>query len=306
MDNAPLPPSIETLILPRAHDVGGFEVRRALPTKERQMIGPFIFFDQMGPGEFLTGQGLDVRPHPHIGLSTVTYLFEGEVYHRDTLGSSQAIRPGALNWMTAGQGIAHSERTDPALRSHSNTLFGIQSWAALPKDREETPPAFTHYPAEALPLLEEAGARVRLVAGEAWGVRAPVETFWPLFYADVELQPGAAWPLPDTHEERGAYVVSGTVEVAGQRFEAGRMLVFRAGDALAIRAVEAGNDGPGGEKAARLLLLGGAVMDGPRHIFWNFVSSSRERINQAKNDWEAGRFGKVPGDDKEFIPLPRV
>ncbi len=299
MDNAPLPPSIETLILPRSHDVGGFEVRRALPTKERQMIGPFIFFDQMGPGEFLTGHGLDVRPHPHIGLSTVTYLFEGEVYHRDTLGSSQPIRPGALNWMTAGQGIAHSERTDPALRSHSNTLFGIQSWAALPKDQEERAPAFTHYPAEALPILEDGGARVRLVAGEAWGARAPVETHWPLFYADVELAPGAAWPLPDTHEERGAYVVSGTVEVAGQRFEAGRMLVFRAGDALAIRAVEDAGQG------ARLLLLGGAVMDGPRHIFWNFVSSSRERINQAKDDWEAGRFGKVPGDDKEFIPLPR-
>lgn len=300
MDNAPLPPSIETLILPRAHDVGGFEVRRALPTKERQMIGPFIFFDQMGPGEFLTGHGLDVRPHPHIGLSTVTYLFEGEVYHRDTLGSSQPIRPGALNWMTAGQGIAHSERTDPALRSHSNRLFGIQSWAALPKDREEMGPAFTHYPAEGLPILEEGGAHVRLVAGEAWGARAPVETHWPLFYADVQLAPGAAWPLPDTHEERGAYVVSGEVEVAGQRFEAGRMLVFRAGDALAIRAVEDAGQG------ARLLLLGGAVMDGPRHIFWNFVSSSRDRIQQAKDDWEAGRFGKVPGDDKEFIPLPRL
>ena len=302
MDNAPLPPSIETLILPRSHDVGGFEVRRALPTKERQMIGPFIFFDQMGPGEFLTGRGLDVRPHPHIGLSTVTYLFEGEVFHRDTLGSAQPIRPGALNWMTAGQGIAHSERTDPALRGHSNQLFGIQSWAALPKAREETTPAFTHYAAGDLPILEDGGARVRLVAGEAWGARAPVETHWPLFYADLQLAPGAAWPLPDSHEERGAYVVSGTVEVAGQRFEAGRMLVFRAGDALAIRAVEAAEGGQG----ARLLLLGGAVMDGPRHIFWNFVSSSRDRINQAKDDWEAGRFGKVPGDDKEFIPLPRT
>nr|WP_314070229.1 pirin family protein [uncultured Roseococcus sp.] len=303
MENAALPPSIETLILPRSHDVGGFEVRRALPTKERQMIGPFIFFDQMGPGEFLTGRGLDVRPHPHIGLSTVTYLFEGEVFHRDTLGSAQAIRPGALNWMTAGQGIAHSERTATELRSHPNKLFGIQSWAALPKDREEMGPTFTHYPAEGLPVLEESGARVRLVAGEAWGARAPVETWWPLFYADVELRPGAAWPLPDGHEERGAYVVSGTVEVAGQRFEAGRMLVFRAGDALAIRALEAAE---GGGQGARLLLLGGAVMDGPRHIFWNFVSSSRDRINQAKDDWEAGRFGQVPGDDKEFIPLPRI
>jgi redox-sensitive bicupin YhaK (pirin superfamily) len=286
---------IESIIIPRAHDVGGFEVRRALPARERQMIGPFIFFDQMGPGEFLTGKGLDVRPHPHIGLSTVTYLFEGEIMHRDSLGSEQPIRPGALNWMTAGQGIAHSERTADALRVHSNRLFGIQSWAALPAALEETAPAFAHHPAEALPVIEDGGARLRLVAGEGWGARAPVETHWPLFYADLELAPGAACPLPDAHEERGAYVVRGVVSVAGQVFEAGRMLVFRAGDQLAIKA-----EGQG----ARLLLLGGAVMDGPRHIFWNFVSSRRERIEQAKADWSAGRFGSVPGDDKEFIPLP--
>ncbi len=286
---------IESVIIPRAHDVGGFEVRRALPARERQMIGPFIFFDQMGPGEFLTGKGLDVRPHPHIGLSTVTYLFEGEILHRDSLGSEQPIRPGALNWMTGGQGIAHSERTAVGLRVHSNSLFGIQSWAALPAAMEETAPAFAHHPAEALPVIEHAGARLRLVAGEGWGLRAPVETHWPLFYADLELAPHAVCPLPDAHEERGAYVVSGAVSVAGQVFEAGRMLVFRAGDRLAIRA-----EGQG----ARLLLLGGAVMDGPRHIFWNFVSSRRERIEQAKADWAAGRFGKVPGDDKEFIPLP--
>lgn len=291
-----LPAGLEALILPRAHDVGGFEVRRALPAKGRQMIGPFIFFDQMGPGEFLTGTGLDVRPHPHIGLSTVTYLFEGEVMHRDSLGVEQAIRPGALNWMTAGQGITHSERTATALRGHSNRLFGIQSWAALPADQEERAPSFAHHPVEALPVLEVEGAKLRLIAGEAWGLRAPVETHWPLFYADLALSPGAAWPLPEDHEERGAYIVSGAVEVAGQVFEAGRMLVFRAGDRLAIRAV--------GE--ARLLLLGGAVMDGPRHIFWNFVSSRRERIDQAKADWEAGRFAKVPTDDKEFIPLPRL
>ncbi|MDB5415653.1 MAG: pirin protein [Rubritepida sp.] len=302
MENETLPPGLETVILPRAHDVGGFEVRRALPAKERQMIGPFIFFDQMGPGEFLTGRGLDVRPHPHIGLSTVTYLFDGEILHRDSLGSEQAIRPGALNWMTAGQGIAHSERTDPVLRAHSNKLYGIQSWAALPMDQEERAPAFTHYPAEALPILEDRGARLKLIAGEAWGVRTPVETHWPLFYADLALEPGAAWPLPDTHEERGAYVVQGAVEVAGQRFEAGRMLVFRAGDALSISAVGRAEGGQG----ARLLLLGGAVMDGPRHIFWNFVSSRRDRIDQAKADWEAGRFATVPGDDKEFIPLPRL
>ncbi len=286
---------IEHVIIPRAHDVGGFEVRRALPAREKQMIGPFIFFDQMGPGEFLTGKGLDVRPHPHIGLSTVTYLFEGEVMHRDSLGSEQPIRPGALNWMVAGQGITHSERTASGLRAHSNRLFGIQSWAALPAALEETAPAFAHHPAEALPIIEDGGARLRLVAGEGWGQRAPVETHWPLFYADLELAPGASCPLPDAHEERGAYVVQGSVDVAGQVFEAGRMLVFRAGDRISLRA-----EG----KGARLLLLGGAVMDGPRHIFWNFVSSRRDRIEQAKADWAAQRFARVPGDDQEFIPLP--
>jgi redox-sensitive bicupin YhaK (pirin superfamily) len=286
---------VEAVIVPRAHDIGGFEVRRALPARERQMIGPFIFFDQMGPGEFLTGKGLDVRPHPHIGLSTVTYLFDGEILHRDSLGSAQPIRPGDVNWMTAGRGIAHSERTDPALRSRSNRLFGIQSWVALPKPQEETAPAFVHHPSATLPVAEEDGMRLRLVAGTGWGLAAPVATASPLFYADAALSPGAALPLPEEHEERGAYVVSGAVEVAGTRFEAGRMLLFRAGDRLALRA---------GPEGARLLLLGGAAMDGPRFIFWNFVSSSRERIEQAKTDWKAGRFGKVPGDEHEFIPLP--
>ena len=293
-----LPPEgVEAVIVPRAHDLGGFEVRRALPARERQMVGPFIFFDQMGPGEFLAGRGLDVRPHPHIGLSTVTYLFAGEILHRDSLGSAQPIRPGDVNWMTAGRGIAHSERTDPTLRSHSNRLFGIQSWVALPKPQEETLPDFVHHPAEALPVLEEGGVRLRLVAGEAWGLRSPVATASPLFYADAALSPDAVLPLPDGHEERGVYVVTGAVEVAGTHFEAGRMLLFRAGDRLALRA------GPGG---ARLLLLGGATMDGPRFIFWNFVSSSRERIEQAKADWKAGRFAKVPGDEHEFIPLPEA
>ncbi|HEX6014920.1 MAG TPA: pirin family protein [Geminicoccaceae bacterium] len=294
---APLPPGIETVIVPRAHDIGGFEVRRALPAKERQMVGPFIFFDQMGPGEFFIGQGLDVRPHPHIGLSTVTYLFEGEILHRDSLGSAQPIRPGDVNWMTAGRGIAHSERTDPALRVRDSRLFGIQSWVALPKPREEAEPAFAHHPSTTLPVAEEDGARLRLIAGTGWGLAAPVATASPLFYADAALSPGAALPLPEEHEERGAYVVQGAVEVAGTRFEAGRMLLFRAGDRLALRA---------GPEGARLLLLGGAAMDGPRFIFWNFVSSSRERIEQAKADWKAGRFGKVPGDEHEFIPLPEA
>jgi redox-sensitive bicupin YhaK (pirin superfamily) len=290
-----LPACMEQVILPRAHDIGGFEVRRALPAHTRQMIGPFIFFDQMGPGEFLTGKGLDVRPHPHIGLSTVTYLFEGAIQHRDSLGSDQPIEPGDVNWMTAGKGIAHSERTDRSLRSHANRLFGIQSWAALPRTQEETAPAFVHHPGATLPLIEDGGARLRLIAGTGWGARAPVGILSDLFYADAMLAAGAIVPLPNEHEERGAYVVDGEVEVAGDRFAAGQMLVFRAGDRLALRA------GPHG---ARVLLFGGAVMDGPRHLFWNFVSSSRERIEEAKEDWRAGRFGKVPGDAEEFIPLP--
>lgn len=289
------PDSVELVLLPRAHDVGGFEVRRALPARERQMVGPFIFFDQMGPGEFLAGRGLDVRPHPHIGLSTVTYLFEGEILHRDSLGSQQPIRPGDVNWMTAGRGIAHSERTDPALRAHGNRLFGIQSWVALPQAAEEAPPAFVHHPAATLPLAEDGGARLRLIAGTGWGLAAPVAVSSPLFYADAVLSPGAAMPLPDEHEERAAYVVDGEVDVAGDRFAPGRMLVFRAGDRLALRA---------GPQGARLLLLGGAAMDGPRYLFWNFVASSRERIEQAKADWRSGQFGKVPGDETEFIPLP--
>ncbi|WP_137124187.1 pirin family protein [Roseomonas sp. HF4] len=291
----PPPPGLETVIIPRAHDVGGFEVRRALPAKERQMVGPFIFFDQMGPGEFLTGKGLDVRPHPHIGLSTVTYLFEGEILHRDSLGSAQPIRPGELNWMTAGRGIVQYERTDTALRARPRRMFGIQSWVALPKAAEDAAPAFVHHAAEALPFVEDQGVGLRLVAGEGWGLKASVAVSSPLFYADAVLAPGARLPLPDGHEERGAYVVAGSVEVAGTSFEAGRMLVFRAGDALALTA---------GGQGARLLLLGGATMDGPRYLYWNFVASSRERLEQAKADWKDGRFAKVPGDEAEFIPLP--
>jgi len=286
---------VETVLLPRAHDVGGFEVRRALPARERQMVGPFIFFDQMGPGEFLAGRGLDVRPHPHIGLATITYLFQGEILHRDTLGSRQPIRPGDVNWMTAGRGIAHSERTDTALRSHANTLFGIQTWVALPKTSEEQAPDFAHHKAETLPLVDSDGTRLRLIAGSAWGLTAPVAVSSPLFYADAVLAPASQLALPDEHEERGAYVLEGSVEVRGDRFESGRMLLFRAGDRLALST---------GPEGARLLLLGGAAMDGPRYLFWNFVASSPERIEQAKADWRAGRFGAIPGDAAEFIPLP--
>ncbi len=294
---AALPACLEDVILPRAHDLGGFEVRRALPATQRQMVGPFIFFDQMGPGEFLTGSGLDVRPHPHIGLSTVTYLFDGAIQHKDSLGSDLSIVPGDVNWMTAGRGIAHSERTAAPSRTHANRLFGIQSWVALPRAHEETAPDFAHHGAAALPVIEDAGVWLRLVAGTGWGAAAPVRTHSELFYADAILQPGASLPMPDHHEERAAYLVEGEVEVAGTRFTAGKMLLFRAGDAVSLRA---------GPQGARLLLLGGAVMDGPRYLFWNFVSSSRERIAQAKADWKAGHFALVPGDDREFIPLPEA
>jgi redox-sensitive bicupin YhaK (pirin superfamily) len=290
-----MPECLGQVILPRAHDVGGFEVRRALPARERQMVGPFIFFDQMGPGEFLSGQGLDVRPHPHIGLSTVTYLFDGSIQHRDSLGTDQPIVAGDVNWMTAGRGITHSERTAQALRPTGSRLYGIQSWVALPKAAEDQAPAFAHHAAAALPVIEDRGLRLRLIAGEAYGQRAPVATHSSLFYADAALAAGTAMPLPDGHEERAVYVLDGEVEIAGDRFEGGRMLVFRAGDRISLRA---------GPRGARLLLLGGAAMDGPRYLFWNFVSSSRDRIEQAKADWKAGRFATVPGDDKEFIPLP--
>ena len=287
--------TVETVLIPRTHDLGGFEVRRALPTQDRRMVGPFIFFDQMGPGEFLAGGGLDVRPHPHIGLATVTYLFEGEIMHRDSLGSVQPIRPGDVNWMTAGGGIAHSERTERAQRTHTNRLFGIQSWIALPQAQEETAPAFAHHPAATLPMLRDGGASVRLIAGDAWGERSPVAVLSPMFYADVALKTDAVLPLPQEHAERAAYVLEGAIHVSGDRFEPGGMLIFRPGDGLALRAV----GGP-----ARLLVLGGAPMDGPRHLFWNFVSSRLERIEQAKSDWKAGRFAKVAQDAEEFIPLP--
>lgn len=292
--------AIETVIVPRARDLGGFEVRRALPSVARQMVGPFIFFDQMGPAEFLTGQGIDVRPHPHIGLATVTYLLQGRLHHRDSLGSDQWITPGAVNWMTAGYGITHSERTDGEVRDRGQTLFGIQTWVALPKDAEDGAAGFTHVGAEELPVLDAEGIRLRLVLGEAWGARAPLPLPSEMFYADIDLAPGAGVPLPDNHEDRGVYVLGGSVRVGDQRFEAGRMLIFRPGDAISVHAGDAG---------ARLMMLGGATLEGPRYIWWNFVASSRERIDAAKEawragDWAHGRFRLPPGDDREFIPAP--
>lgn len=293
--------SIETLIVPRARDLGGFEVRRALPAPKRQMVGPFIFFDQMGPAEFLSGQGgIDVRPHPHIGIATVTYLYRGEFQHRDSLGSNQMIYPGEVNWMIAGKGVTHSERTSAATRQNPHSLFGIQTWVALPEENEETDPAFEHHGQGVLPLIEGEGKQVRLILGNAYGKTAPVKTFCEMFYADVVLATGARLPLPDNHEDRGLYVTEGSVEIAGDVFEAGRMMVFLPRDAITVTA---------GGQGARLMLLGGETLNGPRYIWWNFVASSQEKIEVAKRAWaegdfESGRFQLPPGDKEEFIPLP--
>jgi hypothetical protein len=285
--------AIEQIIVPRARDLGGFEVRRALPSTERQMVGPFIFLDQMGPAEFRIGQGVDVRPHPHIGLATVTYLFEGEITHRDSLGNSMVIRPGAVNLMTAGRGIAHSERTPPQNRASGPKLYGLQTWLALPKAREEVDPAFVHHGRKELPLIDGEDKRVRVILGKFYGERSPVATLSETIYAEALLAPEAVLPFDPEQEERGIYIVAGEIEIGGVAFTAGRLLVLRPGDSISIRAVT----------EARLMLVGGATMDGPRHIWWNFVSSSQERIEAAKADWKEGRFTPVPGDD-EFIPLP--
>lgn len=292
--------AIETLIVPRARDLGGFEVRRALPAPSRQMVGPFIFFDQMGPAEFINSGGIDVRPHPHIGIGTVTYLYEGEFQHRDSVGSNQMIYPGEVNWMVAGRGVTHSERTSEATRKGRNALFGIQTWIALPEEAEDTDPAFEHHGKEALPFMTGEGKEVRLILGHAWGERAPVRTFSEMFYADAVLSAGAKLPLPNDHEDRGVYVVEGSIEVAGESYSSGQMMVFRPGDEITLTA---------GEKGTRLMLLGGETLNGPRYLWWNFVASSQERIEAAKQswaegDWDHGRFKLPPGDTDEFIPLP--
>ena len=284
---------IELTIASRERDIGGFSVRRVLPSAARRLVGPFIFFDEMGPADFPAGRGIDVRPHPHIGLATVTYLFEGEILHRDSLGFVQAIRPGAVNLMVAGRGIVHSERTGPDERKRGTRLHGIQSWIALPQAREETEPAFHHHPADSLPVIEREGARLRLIAGEAFGKRSPVETFSPLFYVEAELAQGARLQLPADFRERAVYVVTGAASVAGRSIEASTMAVFAEAAEVALTA----------EAETRLMLLGGEPLYGKRHIWWNFVSSRPERIEEAKADWQEGRFAKVPGDD-EFIPLP--
>jgi hypothetical protein len=291
--DAPSCDALERVIVPRTSDIGGFTVRRALPSAQRRMVGPFIFLDHMGPAEFRAGQGIDVRPHPHIGLATVTYLFDGQIMHRDSLGSVAAITPGAVNWMTAGRGIAHSERTAPDHRIAGEPLHGMQCWVALPAAQEEGDPGFTHHDAGALPSQADGGVTVRVVAGSFLGLTSPVVTGWDTLFADVALAAGARLPLDAETEERAIYLVAGEIDIAGDRFEAGRLLVFRPGDRITVTAVT----------AARLAVVGGSAMDGPRHIWWNFVSSRQERIEQAKADWKSGRFDAVPGES-EFIPLP--
>lgn len=289
--------ALEVLVVPRTHDLGdGFNVRRALPSRERRMVGPFVFFDQMGPHTFSAGRGLDVRPHPHIGLSTVTYLLEGEIQHRDSLGTVQSIRPGEVNWMTAGRGIVHSERTAAEQRAHKSALFGLQCWVALPRSHEEADPSFLHLGASQLPVIEGDGATARIISGSFFGQASPVPAASPMFYADLLLQPGARLTMPAEYAEQAVYVLDGTLDLGRDgRFEPGQLLVLKPGATVTL--------GAGGTTSTRLMLLGGEPMDGPRLLSWNFVSSSAERIEQAREDWKAQLFPKVPGET-EFIPLP--
>ncbi len=282
------------IIAGRTRDFGGgFSVRRSLPVRQRRHVGPFVFWDHMGPARFEPGEGIDVRPHPHIGLATVTYLFDGEIVHKDSLGSDQSIRPGDVNWMTAGRGIVHSERTGPELRRHGSFLHGIQSWVALPLEQEESEPRFEHTDGKDLPRVELPGARLRIIAGSAYGVRSPVTVLSSLFYVEARLDAGSVVTLPAEPEERAAYVVEGAVSCDGQNVPVASMAVAPAGAEVSIRALE----------PSRVMLLGGASL-GERHIWWNFVSSAQERIEAAKLAWKEERFPLVPGDETERVPLP--
>jgi redox-sensitive bicupin YhaK (pirin superfamily) len=286
--------ALELAIIPRTRDLGdGFAVRRALPHGRRQMVGPFIFFDHFGPMQFMSGKGMDVRPHPHIGLATVTYLFDGAIMHRDSEGNVREIQPGAMNLMTAGRGIAHSERTPDVERANGQKMLGLQSWIALPKGAEEIAPSFQHYGADSLPTVTDTGFTARVIAGKAFGAVSPVAMVSPWFYAEVAVEAGVTVPLDPDHEERAIYVVDGEIEIAGDRHEGPKLLIFRPGDAISVRAL----------RNTRMMFLGGDALEGPRHLWWNFVSSSQERIEQAKQDWKTGRFAHVP-DEHEFIPLP--
>jgi redox-sensitive bicupin YhaK (pirin superfamily) len=286
--------SIELVIAARPRDLGGFVVRRVLPSTERRMIGPFIFFDHLGPVLFAPGAGIDVRPHPHIGLATVTYLFEGEIVHRDSLGSQQRIRPGDVNWMLAGRGIAHSERTGEKARQQGARVHGIQSWVALPSDREENEPTFEHHDAVNIPRVRRGGATLDVLAGTGFGVRSPVTVLSPSLYVHAKLEPGSTLVVEEEHDQRAIYVVEGEVVCEERTLAPGTMAVLRPAVAVSI----------GARAPARVMIVGGAKLEGERHIFWNFVSSSKTRIEQAKDDWKAERFPKVPGDEVERIPLP--
>jgi len=285
---------IELMITSREKDLGEMIVRRVLPAAERRLVGPFVFFDHMGPAEFPPGKGINVRPHPHIGLATVTYLFEGEILHRDSLGYEQPIRPGAINLMTAGRGIVHSERTVPALLASGQKLHGIQTWMALPVELEEMPPAFEHVPADVLPRHVADGVSATLIFGRAFGLQSPVSTAAETLYVDLVLDAGAHLVLPGEVAERAVYTVEGTARVGDRAVPIGNLGVLRPGHPATLAA---------GPEGARVMLIGGEPM-GDRHVWWNFVSSRRERIEQGKRDWQAGAFGVVPGDAEEFIPLP--
>lgn len=284
--------SIQQLIKPHIKDLGGFEARRSLPQAERTLVGPFIFFDHLGPATFSPGKGVDVRPHPHINLATVTYLFEGSLMHRDSLGSVQEILPGAVNWMTAGKGIVHSERSPDHSRDKTDTLHAIQTWIALPEADEESAPSFHHYPAADLPQWTENGAAIKLIAGEAYSHRSPVRTYSPMLYLDVQLAPGGRFTLPPDYSERAVYSVTANLSIADKSIEQHRLAVLAAGQSIEISA----------KAAARCVVIGGEPL-GPRAKWWNFVSSRPERIEQAKQDWRAQNFTAVP-EENEFIPLP--
>ncbi|TGU94046.1 pirin family protein [Mesorhizobium sp. M00.F.Ca.ET.151.01.1.1] len=285
---------IELMVIPNAKDIGGFEVRRALPTAKRRLVGPFIFFDRMGPAILRAGQALDVRPHPHIGLSTVTYLFDGKIRHRDSLGTEMVIEPGDVNLMTAGRGIVHSERTPQELRGAPMSISGLQTWLALPDGKEEVAPVFENTAALRLPEIDAEGVSGRVVIGDFQGLRSPVRADSETLYADLRLAPGASVKIPADAEERAIYTLEGEVSISGDVFPAERLLVFRPGDEIVISSLT----------GAHFMLFGGASLGSKRYIWWNFVSSSKERIEQAKQEWKTGRFDIVPGDEKEFIPLP--
>ncbi|KAB0573694.1 pirin family protein [Brucella pituitosa] len=287
--------AIETLVIPRTSDIGGLEVRRALPTVRRRLVGPFIFFDRMGPAVLRDGDALDVRPHPHIGLSTVTYLFDGHIRHRDSLGTEMVIQPGDVNLMTAGKGIVHSERSPEEERSGPLSISGVQTWLALPEQFEEINPEFFHTNAPDLPLMEDREFKGRLIIGSMHGVNSPVIQHAETLYADIEVLPGGRFHIPPTTEERAIYTLRGNVGIAGEVFPPDRLLAFRPGDDIVVQA---------GPEGAHFMLFGGAALGSKRYIWWNFVSSSKERIEQAKEEWRTGRFDIVPGDEDEFVPLP--